>query len=74
MSRQPLIEMVDKYEAVARELEIAARHCRIAANHLKQREIPRACAHGFAAEGRVSRATRELNEIAEDHAQHSVAE
>ena len=63
----------DRLEALAAELELAARHCRVAAGHYRDREIPRACAHMWAGYGHLHRAQRGLDELAEHHADHSQA-
>jgi hypothetical protein len=61
-------ELLDKhaelYEEAARELEVAAAHLRRTAEHFRNREIPRACAHVFAAQGHLL----VVHKIIEDHA------
>ncbi len=74
MGEQLQAKMVKTYEAIAEELETAARHCRVAAGHLKQHDVPRACAHGFAAHGQIGQAHRRLGEVAEAHARLSSTE
>ena len=59
------------YERVADELETAARHCRTAAQHLRDGEIPRLAAHAWAALGHVRTADTTLAEQAQIHAQRS---
>jgi hypothetical protein len=59
------------YEAAAAELEQAARHCRTAARHFREREIPRAAAHAWAAFGHVRVAQDSLEEQARTHARKS---
>jgi hypothetical protein len=59
------------YEATADELEQAARHCRTAAQHFRDREIPRAAAHAWAAFGHVRLAEDSLEEQARTHARKS---
>jgi hypothetical protein len=44
-------EVIRGYEASADQLEMAARHLRVAANHYRNGDVPRGCAHGFAAIG-----------------------
>jgi len=44
------------FEHAANELELAARHCRTAAGHMRKREVPRGAAHAWAAQGHVLRA------------------
>ena len=53
MSEQALEDAALIYEATAEELEQAARHCRTAAQHFRDREIPRAAAHAWAAFGHM---------------------
>jgi len=53
------------------ELELAARHCRTAAGHMREREVPRGAAHAWAAHGHVLRAGTLLEEQARIHAQNS---
>ena len=59
------------FERAADELELASRHCRTAANHMRDREVPRGAAHAWAAHGHVLRAAALLEEQARVHAQKS---
>jgi hypothetical protein len=59
------------YEAAAAELDQAARHCRTAAHHFREREIPRAAAHAWAAVGHVRIANDSLEDQARTHARKS---
>lgn len=59
------------FERAAAELEQAARHCRTAAGHMREREVPRGAAHAWAAHGHVVRAAALLEEQARVHAQKS---
>jgi hypothetical protein len=59
------------FERAADELELAARHCRIAAGHMREREVPRGAAHAWAAHGHVVRAAALLEEQARMHAEKS---
>ena len=52
----------------AEKLERAAAHCRIAALHYTNRDVPRGCAHAFAALGDLSLAEGALRRDAELHA------
>ncbi len=56
----------------ARELELAAEHCRTAADHFRGREVPRGAAHAWAALGHVKTAEESLDEQAREHARRSV--
>jgi hypothetical protein len=49
------------YDAAAAALQAAAEHCRIAARHLRNREVPRGCAHGAAAYGHLLSGKSEIN-------------
>jgi hypothetical protein len=59
------------FENAANELELAARHCRTAAGHMRKREVPRGAAHAWAAQGHVLRAAALLEEQARVHAEKS---
>ena len=59
------------YEEVAAELEQAAAHARVSAEHFRNREIPRAAAHAWAVRGHALAAGRLLDEQAVDHARRS---
>jgi hypothetical protein len=59
------------FERAAGELELAARHCRTAAGHMREREVPRGAAHAWAAHGHVVRAAALLEEQARTHADKS---
>lgn len=52
---------------IAEELEKAAAHAKIAANHFKSGEVPRGCAHSFAFEGHIVMASETLSLVAKDH-------
>jgi hypothetical protein len=66
-----LEEAAQLYEAAATEFERAAHHCRVAAGHFRDREIPRAAAHAWAAFGHLTTAERSLRDQAEVHASKS---
>jgi hypothetical protein len=51
----------------AEQLEQAAAHCRVAVEHLQNREIPRMGAHAWAAHGHVLRACDQLDDSARLH-------
>jgi hypothetical protein len=54
-------------ESAADELDLAVAHLRIAAGHFREGEIPRACAHTFAAEGHMIEARRQVENRAVVH-------
>jgi 1-aminocyclopropane-1-carboxylate deaminase/D-cysteine desulfhydrase-like pyridoxal-dependent ACC family enzyme len=59
------------YDAAAEELEQAAKHCRTAARHFRDREIPRGAAHAWAAFGHIRAAEESLDSQAKTHASKS---
>lgn len=61
-----------RYEQLAAELELAVRHLRTSARHFRDREVPRACAHAFAAQGHMRTAQQQLDDLAIEHAAKSV--
>lgn len=60
--------MALEFEKAAKELELAAKHCLVAADHYRNGEVPRGCAHAFAAIGHNSSASKILMERAQFHA------
>lgn len=62
-----------QYEDTAAELEVAAQHLRVAAAHFRVREVPRGCAHAWAATGHIRNAEAWLAEHASLHAAKSSA-
>jgi hypothetical protein len=61
----------ERCEFVAQELERAALHLRTSAKHFREREVPRACAHLFAAQGHMLETQTVVNERAVVHAAKS---
>jgi hypothetical protein len=59
------------YEEAAGELDRAAAHCRTAARHFRDREIPRGAAHAWAARGHLLAAGESLDAQAREHARRS---
>ena len=59
------------FEGAAEELELAARHCRTAAAHMREREVPRGAAHAWAAHGHLRAAGALLDDQARTHARKS---
>jgi 1-aminocyclopropane-1-carboxylate deaminase/D-cysteine desulfhydrase-like pyridoxal-dependent ACC family enzyme len=60
------------YDAAAEELEQAAKHCRTAARHFRDEEVPRGAAHAWAAFGHLRAAEESLEAQARTHATKSV--
>lgn len=59
------------FDDAAEELEQAARHCRTAASHMRNREVPRGAAHAWAVFGHLDVASERLREQARTHARKS---
>ncbi len=64
--------MARGYEQAADELEIAVQHLRTAARHLHEQNVPRGCAHAFAAYGHIRGAQRHIDDNAILHAAKSI--
>ena len=64
----PRDDVAAEFRNAAEQLERAAAHCRIAALHYTNRDVPRGCAHAFAALGDLSMAESALRKNAELHA------
>ena len=57
----PRDEVAEAYRLAAEKLDRAAAHCRIAALHYTNREVPRGCAHAFAALGDMAMAREAID-------------
>jgi len=67
--RQRRLERAAKlYEEAASELDRAAGHCRVSAEHFRDGEVPRGAAHAWAAFGHVREALERLEQQARFHA------
>jgi hypothetical protein len=64
----PRDEVAAAFRLAAEKLERAAAHCRIAAQHYTERNVPRGCAHAFAALGDMSQASAAIDASAVLHA------
>jgi len=51
--------------------KIAVRHLRTTARHFREKDVPRACAHTFAAYGHIRQAQARIDERAIEHAARS---
>jgi hypothetical protein len=60
------------YERAAAELELACEHCRTAARHFREQEVPRGAAHAWAAVGHMLTAEAALRSQAQAHAATSI--
>lgn len=59
------------YDEAAAELERALGHCRVAAEHFRNREVPRGAAHAWPARGHLLEVQSLLDEQARQHAAKS---
>jgi len=64
----PRDDVAAQFKAAAEKLERAAAHCRIAAKHYLDRDVPRGCAHAFAALGDIASASDAIDANARLHA------
>jgi hypothetical protein len=71
MSEDRLEATAMLYDEAAKELELAARHCEVAASHFRGSEIPRGAAHAWAALGHIREAEARLDEQAREHSRRS---
>ena len=69
--REGLEEAAALYDAAAEELEQAAKHCKTAARHFRDQEVPRGAAHAWAAFGHIRAAEESLDAQARTHAAKS---
>ncbi len=59
------------YEEAAQELDLAARHCEVAAQHFRDNLVPRGAAHAWAARGHLLEAETRLDAQAREHSRRS---
>jgi hypothetical protein len=71
MSEDRLEAAAQLYDEAARELELAAKHCEVAASHFRDHEVPRGAAHAWAALGHIREAEARLDEQAREHSSRS---
>jgi hypothetical protein len=72
MTQEELEVAAQMYEEAAAELERAAGHCRVAAEHFRNVEQPRGTAHAWAARGHLLQAEALLDEQARNHSAKSL--
>lgn len=65
-------EVIAAYTSAADELELAAKHLRTAARHMAEGEVPRACAHAFAAQGHIATSDVGIKRAAVVHASKAI--
>jgi hypothetical protein len=71
---EPLESTARLYDEAATELQQALGHCRVAAQHFRNNEVPRGAAHAWAARGHLLNAEALLDEQAREHAGRSTFE
>jgi hypothetical protein len=69
--RARLEEAARLYDDAAEELDTAAGHCRVAAQHFRDGVVPRGTAHAWAARGHLLNARARLDEQACMHAERA---
>jgi hypothetical protein len=67
-----LEEAARLYDDAAHELDRAARHCIVAAQHFRDGEIPPGAAHAWAARGHLLNAEQRLDDQARTHSERSL--
>lgn len=72
MTQEELEQAAQMYEAAAAELERAAGHCRVAAEHYRNVEQARGGVHAWAARGHILNAEAQLDEAARGQASHAL--
>ena len=72
MTEEALAAAAEEFEQAARDLDLAVQHLRTAARHFRERNVPRGCAHAFAAQGHVNVAQGHIDHRAIVHAEKSV--
>jgi hypothetical protein len=66
------LETAAEFERAARELELAVHHLRVAAQRFRDKDVPRGCAHAFAAQGHLLTTQEIVNQRAIVHASKAV--
>lgn len=65
-------EVAELFAMAAVELEKAAQHFRLAADHFRNGEVPSGCAHAFAAQGHLRQADETNGHASTIHAAHAL--
>lgn len=60
--------IAEKLDTIAQELEKTLAHCRTAAAHFRNKEVPRGCAHIVALQGHLAHYETLMKEIITIHA------
>lgn len=72
MAQMQRKEVAELFALAANELEKAAQHFRIAAEHFRNGEVPNGCAHAFAAQGHLRQADETHGHASTIHAAHAL--
>jgi hypothetical protein len=64
-------EAARKLDVASAQLERASSHCRVAARHFRNGEVPRGAAHAWAAFGHLTVAEEHLRDQARQHSEHA---
>jgi hypothetical protein len=67
LTQEELERAAQLYEEAAAEFERALGHCRAAAEHFRNGEVPNGTAHAWAARGHLVNAAQRLDEQAAQH-------
>jgi len=67
LTQDELERAAQLYVEAAAELERALGHCRVAAEHFRNGEVPNGTAHAWAARGHLLQAAQRLDEQATQH-------
>ncbi len=68
---EKLEQSATQYDAIAKELELAADHFKSAAKHFRNQEIPRGSAHALAGWGHINKSEKFLKAESIVHAESS---
>jgi hypothetical protein len=67
VTQEELEHAAELYADAAAELERALGHCRVAAEHFRNGEVPNGTAHAWAVRGHLVRAAEFLDQQAQQH-------
>lgn len=73
-SRSTLAEITQQYDQTATALEAATKHLRMTAEYFRESNLPRGCAHAFAAQEHFNQAQTQLAALASLHAAQRLVE
>jgi hypothetical protein len=72
MSTTPFTAAISEIDRLTKELESALLHAKTARGHYTSADVPRACAHLWAAQGHFSHAQHAMSALAELHATKAI--